>query len=778
MPVNYRFVLVYLMLSLIGGLNGQSVSPAVVIDFSLSGGNYAGPISLDISSVGNKLYYTTDGSSPDKLSKEFDKTLRIDQTTVVCALAVSPDGRELAICHTFFIDEPTTTFPIISIGITPEVLFDPDKGLYVKGGNYVDSLNNISDANYWSKKEVEMHCEIFESDGSCVFRSKTGLRLFGGYSRMFPQKSLTIVTRSSYGEKRIDYPLFGKKGPKELKFLVLRNSGSDFGKSHFRDGLMTGLVEEWDLEKQAYRPAHVYINGKYWGIYNMREKINRYFLEAHTDIDKDSFDLLEHYMRVKNGSVRHYRNMLAFLRRYDLSNPIYMDSLAQLMDIDNFLDYQLAQIYFGNEDAGGNIKYWRPQRPDGVWRWILYDTDYGFGLHDEDAQRNNYIEFFTKEDGPRWPNPPWSTFILRKLLENPEFFANFINRLADYLNTSFHQDRVLAKISEMESALLPEIDRHLKRWNLSRATWVEHVQRIKRFAFERPNYLRTHMSNFLGAGDPVSIQLSCGKGGSILINQHIHLRNQRIEGKYFSEVPVKIEALPQLGYRFSHWLVNGEVVYSGKLLLKLKDKKERLVEAIFEPHNHPFADKLVINEICPYNKESGDWLELFNNADEPVNLKGWMLTDLKKNQFIFPSVVIEPHAYLVVSEDSLNFNRAYPRAMPFIGGLSFGLHKRRENLFLYSNDGAAIDSVSYELPIVDTSFSLSLLLPELNNSEQENWILDVGNGTPNRANPQYYLSYVEPQQQQWMRIGAASGLFLLSAIFISGFRRRKKTTYR
>ena len=100
----------------------------------------------------------------------------------------------------------------------------------------------------------------------------------------------------------------------------------------------------------------------------------------------------------------------------DLSDPVNYTYIQTQMDVQNFMDYQIAQIFFDNRDAGGNIRIWRPQTQNGRWRWILYDTDWGFGLHDDLAYKYNSLAFHTKPDGPRWPNPPWSTFILRKLL--------------------------------------------------------------------------------------------------------------------------------------------------------------------------------------------------------------------------------------------------------------------------------------------------------------------------------------------------------------------------
>jgi hypothetical protein len=769
--VNTRLYALVTFLGISIGLFGQVPDRPLVVNVAPAGGYFDQPVEVHIQCPDSKVYYTVDGSTPGKESIPYEGGIPIDETTVIRAVAYSKDGREATVGHTYLISEPGSSFPVISLSISPEVLFDPDHGLYVKGPAVKDTLGKMTGANFWSRAEVPMHCEIFEADGSCVFRSGAGLRLFGGMSRMFPQKSMTIVARDKYGKKKINHRILGPNGPKNFKFLVLRNSGSDFGKSHFRDAMMTSLVDDWDIEKQGYRPAHLYLNGKYWGIYNMREKVNRYFLETHTDIDKDSFDLIEHHMTLKKGSIRHYQNMLSFLEENSLAIQANFDSLNRMMDIDNFLNYQLAQIYFDNRDAGGNIKFWRPQRPEGRWRWILYDTDWGFGLHSQSAQTHNTLLFHTRPDGPSWPNPPWSTFILRKLLENSEFRLRFINRMADHLNTVFHPDRVLERIDEMVAHLEPEIDRHLNRWRLSREKWEAQIERMRLFALERPEYVRQHLKEFIDVGPEVRMSISSGKGGKVLINDYVSISEESIESVYFSMLPVTVEAVPRLGHRFVHWIVNGRKEKSSRLLLTLNGKPLKL-EAYFEAFDHPLAGKVMINEVSPYHKQSGDWLEIYNNSSQVADLSGWQLVDLKRNSFRFPKVKIDPWSYLVICEDSLEFRKHYTINYDFLGGLSFGLNKRKERLCLYSDDGAAIDSVFYQLPAMDTAFSLALLLPGLDNGDHENWELKFGDGTPNAANPHYFLSYVQPQQQQWMRLGAGLGVFLLGMFFIGIYRRR------
>ena len=735
--------------------------------FELPGGFYQGQQQIRLMSPGaSAIFYTLDGSLPTAKSQRYHSAIFLDETAVIRAIAFAGEQKGRYYGQSYFIDEPATDFPIVSIGMHPSVLFHPERGIFVQGGEAVDSIWYKPGANFWTRQEYAVHLEFFDAAGDCVYNNRSGLRLFGGMSRLFPQKSLALVARKRYGQARFRYPFFGEEEPDEFKFLVLRNSGSDFGKSHFRDAFMTSLVKDWDLESQASQPAHVYLNGTYWGIYNIREKVNRYFIESHAeDIDRDSIDLLEHYLVRKRGSRRHYQEMLDFLERYDLDIQDNLDYLNTLMEVDNFMQYQIAQIYFDNRDAGGNIKYWRPATEEGRWRWILYDTDWGYGLHDATAYRHNSITFHTNPNGPHWPNPPWSTYLLRKLFKNDQFRLSFINRFADHLNTSLSAERATTVVDSFYFMYRQEMPRHLKRWRLSKQRWEEQVDIMRDFARKRPAYIYDELRDVFNVGDLREIDVTADQGGTVLVNDYLEVNN--LVGNYFENVPIRLRAVPAYGYRFVGW-DDGHGVREREVDLK-RNRRYRF-HARFEPYEHPLQDLVMINEVCPKSKQTDDWLELYNYSEEIVNLEGWILTD-QRNEFVFPAVELLPNDYLVVCKNAEKFRTSFTEAYNVIGGMGFGLNKRREILGLYSPDGAVVDSFSYELPPLDTAFTLNLLLPKLDNADTENWELRKGLGTPNSANPYLLESNVRVAQSQWLQIGLASGVFLLCLVLLY-FRNR------
>lgn len=738
----------------------------LLVEYLPNGGVFSDQQMVELFAPGASIYYTIDGSTPErKQALKYERPIFIDKTTVVRAIAFNRENKSNIFSHTYFINEPESTFPIVSLSLSPNILFDSEYGLFMKGSNAIDSLWKLPGANFWSRKEFPINAEIFETNGDCIYRSLSGFRLFGGMSRLFPQKSFTLVARKRYGQKRIKHAVFGENGLEKFKFLVLRNSGSDYGKTHFRDGLMTNLLEDWDIEKQDFRPAHVYINGEYWGIYNIREKINRYFIaDHHKEVDKDSIDFFEHRFVRKRGNIKHYRDFLKFLKEQELTNSTNYAYVKSQMDVENFIDYQVAQIYFDNQDAGGNIKFWRPQKPNGKWRWILYDTDWGFGLHRSENYKKNSLAFHTNPDGPSWPNPPWSTFILRKLLENRAFENAFINRFADRLNTTFTSENVKNEISEIYNDFLPEMPRHLKRWRMSKTRWQEQVQVLRTFAKERPAYVWAHLEEKFNTGPQKDLGLEVTHGGYVLINENLRIEDQ-FSGKYFQNIPIKIEAIPALGYRFSHWEGISIDKEEKKIALKLRRKKYNL-KAVFEKFEHPLVHQIMINEVSPNNKKSGDWLEIYNNSENSINLENWILAD-SKNEFLFPKAMLAPKDYIIVCEDSVSFEKSFPNAYNYLGGLGFGLNKVSETIQLFSPEGAAIDSVGYHnIEARDSVFTLNLLLPWLNNSDFENWEMLSGEGTPNSANRYYVESTIQAERELWMQIGGAIAVILLCVMML------------
>ena len=146
---------------------------------------------------------------------------------------------------------------------------------------------------------------------------------------------------------------------------MLRNSGNDYNNTHFRDGLVSVLSDRAGVTAQAYRPAVVYLNGAYWGIQNIREKINEHFIASHFNTNPDNIDMLEKDNQVIHGDETHYNDLINFIETNDISASDNYGVVTSAMNVNNFIRYNITQIFTDNWDwPGNNIKYWRSRAPN------------------------------------------------------------------------------------------------------------------------------------------------------------------------------------------------------------------------------------------------------------------------------------------------------------------------------------------------------------------------------------------------------------------------------
>jgi hypothetical protein len=495
----------------------------------------------------------------------------IDSPTTTHTYFVTPEGRAVY------------SLPVVSIAIQQNHLFDYVDGIYIAGKVFDDlnpwSADGSAAANY-NRRGIEWErpasIEIFEPEAdTAALRQNFGVRIHGGWSRSEPMKSLRLYARNEYGDSRFFHRIFPNLPHTEYNRLLLRNSGNDWPYTMFRDAFIQKLSEHLKFDIMEYRPAIVFMNGEYWGIHNFRERYDRHYLSRVYGIEPDRIDLLEGNAEIQEGSNQHYLETLAYINTNRLVNNEHYEYIKTRIDIENYMHYQIAQIFSGNRDwPGNNIDFWRhqtdeynpdaPYGQDGRWRWLMYDTDFGFGLYGGLAS-HNILELATATNGPSWPNPPWSTLLFRRLLENVSFRTEFINRFADQLNTAFHPDRVIAVINEMENHIRPEIEEHTLRWKRpgSENAWLNEVNDLRNYARARPGQVRNHIRSYFGIQSTVSLTVGINNPsmGEVYINSiEISPNTPGIEpdpfpwtGTYFHNIPVTVRAKPHRGYRFSHW---------------------------------------------------------------------------------------------------------------------------------------------------------------------------------------------------------------------------------
>jgi len=231
-------------------------------EFSLQAGFYSGQQLVSLSSISNNatITYTTDGSRPTSNSAQFVNPISINENTVLRARAFE-SGKlpSKIITNSYFIDQEQS-LPILSLTVFPETFFNSEIGIY---------------DNELKRREVPINVQYFEEDGDLGFELDAGVRITGQASFTYPQKPLTIEADDRFGHETIDYPVFSDRLFTSYESIYLRNSGTpDNRNTLFRDALQHSIViNQMDVDCQAYQPALTFINGEYWGIYNIREKL-------------------------------------------------------------------------------------------------------------------------------------------------------------------------------------------------------------------------------------------------------------------------------------------------------------------------------------------------------------------------------------------------------------------------------------------------------------------------------------------------------------------------
>lgn len=535
-----------------------------------------------------------------------EPVLKVPKSTIIRARAVDGSGAvSEIISHTYFVFNPETTsftLPIFSIIVDPVNFFDDELGIYVPGelGDSSDfGLGNFNERSIeW---ERDGFLQYFDEKGDFVHGQDVGFRIHGGWSRRFAQKSLRVYARNQYENRVLPVEFFPGEGIQPYRRIVLRNSGSEWGLSMLRDGLAHELISHLNLTTQKFQPSVVFINGEYWGIHNIRERVDRHYLERRYAINPDNIDILVQQGIATEGTSAHYSNFMHYVRTSDLSSPEVYETVKTLMDTENYLDYYATQVYLGNNDwPHNNIDFWRLRVPynedapwghDGRWRWITYDLDRSFHFGNFTNATTNMIWWTTLELDGRY-SQVWPNELFRKLLENDDFRRDFINRTADILNTTFLSTRIINAVDSLAVIIEPEMGRQVQRWSrpTSKTAWYNELSRIRNFADNRPAHLRNHVRDYfkLGGNRTISLSVNNSRKGYIRINstdlregnKSVILQNNSWSGDYYDGIPVRLEAVPEFGYRFVHWVVNSEEITTP--ILMSADMGNETYFAVFE----------------------------------------------------------------------------------------------------------------------------------------------------------------------------------------------------
>lgn len=530
---------------------------------SVASGKYSSTqqVTLTHPTPGVQMRYTTDGSEPISTSTLFSQPISVNKTLTLKAKAFHSDYiSSKTTTSTYIIDTRSFTLPIVSISTKPSFLNDNTIGIYVDGTNGIAGNCKNEPVNWnqdWDRHAV---FEYFTSSGVKEYDKNIDIRIGGACSRNNAQKSLVLRARDKYGDNTMDYKFFDTKENNSFGGLTLRNSGNDFYSTMFRDALLQTLpLGQMDIDYMAYQPSTVFLNGQYWGIMNLREKIDGDYIESNFAIDKSDVDLLETGGGIIEGSNVAYNTFLNNLSQMDPNDPATFTYIDQNIDVQEYINYLTAEIYYANTDwPGNNTKFWRQRSTNGKFRWILWDTDFGFGLYDGASWPTHpTFDFATDPDNTGWPNPDWSTLLIRLVLANPEFRTRFVQTFTTAMGTTFKPERVIGMIDQFQARIASEMNHHVVRWGNSMDNWNYNVQLMRNFATARNTYMQGHTASFFGLNGTLGNLQVTGTPTAAAAFEINGVYNDvmPVALPYYNGLAYQVVAKPKAGYAFKSWKI-------------------------------------------------------------------------------------------------------------------------------------------------------------------------------------------------------------------------------
>ena len=489
-------------------------SDSLFMNYKYNSANYFSeiPTTPNQSFIGHKAW-----ESPKKI---------IDKANILrCASYKNGIRTSKIYTKTFFVDNKIFekyNLPIISLITEENNLFNNDTGIYVHGIHF-DENNSEYSGNYFQRGddwERDVHIEYYEKNGVLGFSQNAGIRIHGGKTRQAAQKSLRLYARKEYGEKYFNYKLLPQKENDKYKRFLLRTTFGSWTGTIISDVLAHDIVRDLDIEYQDFQPVVVFINGEYWGIHTLRDRIDERYIAYLYDFDNNDIVI---------GQDENYTALIEFIEQNDLLYDDNYEYIKTQMDINNYIDYQISEMFFANYDwPGNNIEVWRNKLTKSKWRWIFYDIDGGFGNY-------NYNMFIhtTNENNNGWPNSPFSTFLFRNLLKNNNFKKIFIDRYAEILNKDFMVDTIVKKLYSIKKLYKNEIPNHIDRWNYpeSLSKWENGIADILLdFIKNRPCVVEQNIIDFFNLTD---FDFKCDVPIDIIVEDNLILAPNPSDGNFF-----------------------------------------------------------------------------------------------------------------------------------------------------------------------------------------------------------------------------------------------------
>jgi gliding motility-associated-like protein len=534
-----------------GGQNFYIPTPVM----SLAPGFYTGPqtVTITCSDPTATIRYTTNGSNPSATSTIYSGPIPINATTVLRAAAFGTDQPSFTETNTYFINV-SHAIPVVSV--CSQQVFDL-----------------VANGNQGGPTKVGAF-ELFEDDGSFIDEGQGEFNKHGNDSWAYDQRGFDYITRDEFGyAAELEHQIFPEKTRDNFQRVMLKPAASDNysfeNGAHIRDAFIHTLSIRADmkLDERTWRPCVVYLNGQYWGVYEIREKADDHDYTEYY-FNQDKFNL--QYLKTWGGTWMEYGapnaqtdwdNLVNYIQTNNMGNPTNFAYVDSLLNWESLCDYFMFNSYVVNQDwLNWNTAWWRGMDPLGdkkKWRYTLWDMDATFGHYINytgipDATAN--ADPCNVENLPD-PGGQGHTEILDKLInENPAVEQYYVTRYVDLVNTFFSCDYMHALLDSMVIEITPEMPGQVTKWGGSMAGWQSRVQQLRDFIDARCAALEQGLIDCYSLTGPfdVTFNVSPPLSGEIKVNS-MWAPSYPWSTQYFGGIGTNLVARPLPGFVFDHW---------------------------------------------------------------------------------------------------------------------------------------------------------------------------------------------------------------------------------
>lgn len=513
--------------------------------FSPAAGLYAGAQAVTLSAAAGEIRYTLDGSDPDPDSALYSVPINVSQTTVVRA-RVFETGKVpgQVVTRTYFVGEVFDGLPLLSITADPATLFDNDIGIYY---NTHEAVEGVGPAVY-KGKDAPGHLEFFPDDGGDGFAVNGGLRMGGenNWTTHF-QRAFNFSTRGKYGDDQLKYDLFPGTNIPIFTALTIREGGDDYDEARLTDAIFDTIIRgRMEVETNKSRPAVTFVNGEYWGLYNIRDRWDDNWFYQHHGTDDGAYDRVafQNTSRstpplVENGSNEDWLELFNLARYGDVTDPVVWQTIEDQVDIDSFIDFVVCESWSNNTSWTGNRETWRPHVHGGKWRWFIPDMDRTF----EDANFGALGGMLAGEQ------------LLRYVKDNAGFRSRLAQRYAAHMGSTLAPARINAMIATLGGSAEVGIPRQVIRWGEpTLATYQASLASMQSFVTTRGTGAIPEVETELGLDPAVPLTLTVVGSGSFRV---AGVDMEAGTYSFFPSIDTEIEAVPAPGYVFDAWATLG-----------------------------------------------------------------------------------------------------------------------------------------------------------------------------------------------------------------------------